>query len=148
MADDDDLYGDLDDTMPRLASTTGLTAELTTVRTERVALESRLQTLRTEGAASREAIQDLTRRACVLLATARHELQRKDEQLAACKAEAAEIRHRRTKAPKSKRPPAGQRDRTAAAERMEPAPSSTRRASPSDDDDDEAADRDPKRLRR
>ena len=83
----EDLYADIDDAQARLPSTTGLMTELAAVRAEREALEARLTALRAENATGRAAIQDLTRRACVILATARRELQRKDEQHEECRRE-------------------------------------------------------------
>ena len=49
---------------------------------EREALEASLQSLQNDERTAREAIKDLTQRACIVLATARLELRRKDAQLA------------------------------------------------------------------
>ena len=84
--DDADLYADLyaDVDGPKLPSTTGLANELASTRAEREALEARLQSLRSDNVATRAGLEDLTRRACVILSTARLELKRKDEQLEDC----------------------------------------------------------------
>ena len=82
----DDLYADLDGP-PRLPSTTGLANELSSARADREALEARLESLRAENLTTRGRLEDLTKRACVILATARQELKRKDEQLAQCQRE-------------------------------------------------------------
>ena len=140
MSAEDDLYGDLDDALPRLASTTGLAAELSTVRTQREALERQLQELRARGTGSREAIQDLTRRACVLLATARRELQRKDEQLEAC---STQISNERKKRERHKRQAEQRNLPQSAAAPVKTAPLQE----VSDEEEDDAVDRDPKRRR-
>lgn len=87
MADDDDaaLYGDLDEAAPKLASEHELSTQLTAVVREREHLEAKLEALKAENISRRDAIQDLTRRACIMLTTARTELQRKNEQLGACR---------------------------------------------------------------
>lgn len=77
----DDLYGDLDAAPKQLPSAIELRGRLTEVVNEREALEAQLQALQSEERASRAALRDLMHRACVLLATARLELQRKDKQL-------------------------------------------------------------------
>ena len=84
MADDaDDLYGDLDEATPQLASEVALGKELAAVVGEREALEAQLATLKSDNLSRRAQIEDLTQRACVLLATARLEIKRKEEQLQA-----------------------------------------------------------------
>ena len=85
-ADDDDdealLYGDIGSgAAPLLPSEVELRATLATTVAQRESLEAHLRSLQSEELQAREAIKDLTRRACVLLTTARHELKRKDEQL-------------------------------------------------------------------
>ena len=80
-ADADDLYDDAVRAVPRLASVVELRASLESATAERQALEGTLAALQAENKAGREAIQDLTRRGRILLATARLELQRKDELL-------------------------------------------------------------------
>ena len=99
---EDDLYGDVGPSnrstgsysapQVKLASTVELRASLAAAIQERKALEAQLEALQAEAKAGREAIQDVTRRACVLLATARLELQRKDDQIAAAEAEARQKR--------------------------------------------------------
>ena len=78
---EEDLYGDLDAASRQLPSTIELRAQLAKLGHEREALEAQLQGLQSEEQASRDALRDLTRRACVLLMTARLELKRKDEQI-------------------------------------------------------------------
>jgi uncharacterized protein (DUF3084 family) len=81
MADlDADLYGGLE-LEPRLPSAVELAGKLSTVVAERETLEAELRALQAEDLQLREAIKDLTRRTCVLLATARLELKRKDAQI-------------------------------------------------------------------
>ena len=77
----EDLYDDLP-TAPRLQSSVGLAAELAAATAEREALEAKLAALRAQGTEGRAAIQDLTQRACVMLVTARLELQRNEARLA------------------------------------------------------------------
>lgn len=82
--DDDEaaLYAGLShEAAPQLASVHELRTELAAATQERETLESQLQALQAENRSRRDSIQDLTRRACVLLATARLELRRMDEEL-------------------------------------------------------------------
>ena len=79
MDDDDELYGDL--TRPALPSVIELRGRLESVISKRKALEAQLEALQAEELQSREDIKDASRRACILLATARLELQRNDAQL-------------------------------------------------------------------
>ena len=81
MDDADLLFGGLDTEAPLLPSVVELGSELKIAAAERMDLEAALEALQTDELATREAIKDLTQRACVLLATARREIQRKDEQL-------------------------------------------------------------------
>ena len=108
-----DIYADLDDATPRLPSSTELSADLAAARAEREALEARLQNLRSDYAAGREAIQELTRKACVILVTARLELQRKDEALATCRKQIAG--RRRAREEESRRVAARTEEQQAAA---------------------------------
>ena len=80
--DDEDaaLYAGLEEP-PQLASAVDLQCQLDAAITERKALEERLRDLQTEYQQGRETMQDLTRRACVLLATARLEVGRKAAKL-------------------------------------------------------------------
>ena len=81
MLDDDaELYGDLE-APPQLPSAVELRSRLATALGQRKALEAQLETLQAEDRDAREAIKDLTRRACVLLSTARLELKRKEAAL-------------------------------------------------------------------
>lgn len=82
MADDDmlGLYDGLD-SGPRLPSVVELGKSLATAVGEREALEAQLHELKAQEAATRASIKDLTRRACILLATARSELKRKESAL-------------------------------------------------------------------
>ena len=80
-ADDAELLFTLD-TGPLLPSTVELRNQLVAATAEREALEASLQSLQNDERTAREAIKDLTQRACIVLATARLELRRKDAQLA------------------------------------------------------------------
>ena len=80
-ADADVLFGGLESEAPLLPSVVELRSELKAATAERSDLETALAALQADELATREAIKDLTQRACVLLATARREIQRKDEQL-------------------------------------------------------------------
>ena len=73
MIDDDAaLYGGLE-VVPQLPSVVELRNRLASVTSERKALESQLSDLQSMDQAARETIKDLTRRACILLATARRQ---------------------------------------------------------------------------
>lgn len=82
-ANEDDwlLYGGLEDA-PRLASAVELRKQLACAVEERATLATRLKSLQTERQQMRDSIELVTRNACVVLATARLELQRLDVQLA------------------------------------------------------------------
>lgn len=85
-ADDTDLYGGLE-AAPQLPSAFELRRQLAPAVAEREALEARLGALTAEHVQGREEIKDLTRRACVLLATARLELRRKETMLQEARAQ-------------------------------------------------------------
>ena len=156
MADDTELYADIDDATPRLPSSVELGSELVAVRSERQTLEAQLEEARSQNATSRDAIQDLTRRSCVMLKTARLELQRKDEQLQQCRRDIARVQkqqraaeNRRSPRPNSASPaarpssaspaarPSSSTSPAARPSSASPAATSTARRGEEEDSDDE-----------
>ena len=82
LAADDDLYGGLDGATA-LPSTLELRRQLDEVTAERRALEAEEAELRRKFETGKAAVKDLLHKACQLLVTARHELERKDAMIAA-----------------------------------------------------------------
>ena len=82
LAADDDLYGGLDGATA-LPSTLELRRQLDEATAERRALEAEEAELRRKFETGKAAVKDLLHKACQLLVTARHELERKDAMIAA-----------------------------------------------------------------
>lgn len=82
LAADDDLYGGLDGATA-LPSTLELRRQLDEATAERRALEAEEAELRRKFETGKAAVKDLLHKACQLLVTARHELERKDTMIAA-----------------------------------------------------------------
>ena len=78
----DDLYGGLDGATA-LPSTLELRRQLDEATAERRALEAEEAELRRKFETGKAAVKDLLHKACQLLVTARHELERKDAMIAA-----------------------------------------------------------------
>ena len=93
VAADDDLYADMDET-PRLPSNVELRRSLSSAVERRQELEVQAKALESQFNGDKERVQDLTRRVCVLLKTARLEIQRKEEQLRAEARRGSQSHHR------------------------------------------------------
>ena len=93
VAADDDLYADMDET-PRLPSNVELRRSLSSAVERRQELEVQAKAHESQFNGDKERVQDLTRRVCVLLKTARLEIQRKEEQLRAEARRGSQSHHR------------------------------------------------------
>ena len=76
---EDDLYGDVE--VQHLPSEVDLTASFCALKRKRIELEQELEALKMQFSDSRTTLEQSTRNACVLLVTARLELQRKHREL-------------------------------------------------------------------
>jgi hypothetical protein len=87
----EDLYDDV--SVQQLPSALELRQSLVAAQTERAGLQAELDALQRTFQSTKPALEDLVKRACVLLCTARQEIRRKEEQLQQLQQEAQRRNH-------------------------------------------------------